>query len=773
MGSFLNSVTQKMNEQSQGEKVQPFEWNEQPVEVYSERGKREYDRKTFEETKAFLMEKGFLPEGTEDLGKYIDALMEGKPIIAVQIGTTGLNRNQSRTVYNEHGDPVGKLDPFLEHQMTQLGAVVYERGDDGKYHEAESYLAVMKDVSDKAIKEVYDGEFRSKCIAYNGDKRQKPFDEYKGYNAFREGGFAVLEADGGFGFRFEDREKSPLCKDGKTVTEDLKALQDKYKDALMLTNMGDLEGWLSRSGVTLNGSVVLFGDIMKEYQMNSDYGKANALTDKETGAVINRFGLEGLIKKLGIELEQPFIRSDNKARAFMQVLELVADKVDECLGREQQSLKEEIAEKQKELESTKTIKQSAEQSKTEPKAEPTAEQTTEPKKEEPKKDEQPKAEQPKAEQSINEKYGSSKQSLAEKYGKAKAEPTAEPTAEQKAEKSAVADNSSLERLGTLGDMGMSVGDNGNAVAKKLGMEFVATVSADLFGNMDDKKALYGELVKMSGNVAKHCKDIIGTPIRMSDVTYILSDDDKMGISVNFIGIPDDKVDEVKLFLKEVFADHNNISNNLGRKDEIVPVLVFGETNEYDRTLDMKVPTMDEHMDKLDEYMGLLEETLEAEREQKEAEQNTEQPKAEQKTEQKAEPTAERSKTEPQTVAPQTAVPLEQAFATLVSAINRPLIDKIDELQKEVGTLIARNEKLIAINTRQSELLEKQSEQIAEISKQNTELKVKLDSASRVIDEISESQTHSMTKLVELTSKLMVEKTQKEFEQKKQTTKGIG
>lgn len=789
MGKFLNAVTEQMNIQSaqEGERIGSsfISYSEKSSAELSAKAKEDFQKKDMEEQSAWMRENGILGDGTENLEKYLDAVSSGKPVICLQIGTTGLNKQKKTDAYDENGKFIGKEEPFREHVCTQVGVVVFAPNEEGKYVEQEKYLGVLENVPQKAIDACERSEFFSKCEKYNSVKPMRsdgtivPINMWteKGYNAIREGGFGVSVENGGLGFSFENRKMSPLCKDGEQITKDIADIYAKYPDALVVTNMDDTKGWLNRSGVYIPEEPLGFRKVTQEYIRNSEYGKANPLVGTD-GNVISTATLKTIVAECGID--NKMMRADDKAQAIGTVLNIILDKINLCKEFERQEIREEIAEKQKELEAVKDVApEKADALNIEPaKAEPIKEAVNEKEQWEIMYNDGTLTEKNMTQEQYEyldgkfdlkgEKWedvvGKTDEEIAEldkKTEPIRTEPIGEPVivAPEKPVNKAqevvndVDEKSSLEQLGALGDMGMSVADKNASKEEKVGMFFDAKVKADIFVTGNDKKALYTAMTQMASDVALHCKDIIGVSIKMNEVNYSLDDDGYAGIGVSFVGIPADKVEDVKLFLIENFNESTDFVKALKRNNfeysptvetALIPVVAFGDAKSYDRTLDFTAePSMEMRVKEIDRYVDFLGELSDS-RAVQIAENEVDTPKAD--------------------------IGIAQAVETLLTAIQKPLMDKVDEQSRELSVLKEQNRELLEkvnVLIEKADALEQSNK---ELFKQNEELLGKNDVLKSLVEEGVRSQAILLSKMVERESK---ETPKDKFVETTRTNKGIG
>ena len=285
------------------------------------------------------------------------------------------------------------------------------------------------------------------------------------------------------------------------------------------------------------------------------------------------------------------------------------------------------------------------------------------------------------------------------------------------------------------------------------MFFDAKVKADIFVTGNDKKALYTAMTQMASDVALHCKDIIGVSIKMNEVNYSLDDDGYAGIGVSFVGIPADKVEDVKLFLIENFNESTDFVKALKRNNfeysptvetALIPVVAFGDAKSYDRTLDFTAePSMEMRVKEIDRYVDFLGELSDS-RAVQIAENEVDTPKAD--------------------------IGIAQAVETLLTAIQKPLMDKVDEQSRELSVLKEQNRELLEkvnILIEKADALEQSNK---ELFKQNEELLGKNDVLKSLVEEGVRSQAILLSKMVERESK---ETPKDKFVETTRTNKGIG
>lgn len=546
MGSFLNSINAKVKEELG---MQPLEFGEKPFDELSAKGKREYQEKSFDETREFLISKGYLNEGTEHLEEYLSAVREGRPIICIQAGTTGLPAKFSITTYDEKGNANGKRNPFLGHMVTNVGLVVSQPNEKGIYKNVESYQAVMEKISPEAIEEAGRRIFEHQCSQYNSDHRARPLSEYKGYDAIKEGGFGVPVTEGGFGFNIEDRFGKEICKKSETVQEDLNNYFEKYKDALWITNLEGLDTtWLPKSDVNMKAHPITFQSIMKEFQLNSNI---NPFLD-ENGKVIKSTGLDTLRKQLQMP-DVPLYKAVDRATAFGEILEKVIDQVNDIAEIRQTEVLEELKRKMEEIDNMKVI--------------------------------------------------------------------------PKTEENTIKDNSSLESLGALGDMGMQIGK----ANKERYTDLYIGMNSDLSLDSEKHTEILDLMLKASRSIAASYNKKHSLDIKLASFTANPGKTlGELSYDIAFMNVPKEQEEDFKAFVSKVRIGEA-IKREFAKENEGISIEnaefiqeVRNETSDISLTelTDESISKMKEYYkDRLDdiksEEMAVKEPTLEEEKPQKE------------------------------------------------------------------------------------------------------------------------------------------------------------
>lgn len=729
------------------------------VDVLSEQGKEEYASKSFDEKMAFQLAKGFLDTNAPELKELLTAVDEKRPIVALSIGTTGLQLNRQQEAYDENGKSIGKRNPFLENAVTQVGIVVYKPNEQGKYEITEKFLGIPDDIRESAIAQVAIEEHHSKGKNYNMFLKKNPdskitFAEFteEGYNALRSGGFGVPVGEGGYGFEIENRSQSEYCMP-------LKAISDKINDlcgngAFVVSNMEGISDWLTRNGMHIDADTVAFGKIAKQYIFTE--GKENPFLDKN-GKVIDKATIDGFVQGLGIDIPQ--YKAVDRASTIGLITTEIIDKVE--------------ANRMKEAENVIV------------------------------------SEAPVQEAPVQE-------NVPEKG---------------KAVQSRINDEQSpLEKVGALGDVGMSVATTKSEekaedrpYSDKVGIVANIVVDGNSFPSITEKKALLLAVDSRMANIADRIKDIIGHTIPVCESDYAFNDDGSVVIQVPFIVAPDE-IDSVKAFIAEVTANPNSIKESIAfygmydkaQADRLDKIDIKSDTtlllvDKVDEQFVVVEPVRDKWFETtqkgVDEILSLVYQTKEipsvtiedakrmsnerkgitpevkteetvtetkAETVQEEAKQNeAKEPTPEQVEQQKKEVEAEKEIQKQNFDTVKEVAGITTAVSMLINAVQEPIIKKVDELSKLVVELTAMNEQqskqieaLTAIN-------KEQLTKLADLTSQNKVLESKLESAVHLIDDSTKAQQQILSKQIELSTQLQKKEQDKSVEKKTVPNGGIG
>ena len=680
MGSFLNNIQSQVNSSKEtsnntvnnryeGEEIKKFAFGEKPYEELSEKGRKQYEQKSYEETKAFLLEKGFLNEGTQHLDSFLQAVKEGKPIACIQAGTTGLLKPFPTTAYDNEGNPMGKRSPFLEHNITNVGIVIFEPNADGIYKVKESYSAVIDKINPDAIKEAEKAHFETQCQMYNKDNRTKPISEYKAYHAIKDGGFGIPVKDGGFGFEIDDRFNQEICKSAKEIEDKI----NSYKDVYWISNLNGLKDvWLKRSGINMEGNPESFLDIMREFQLNS---KFDVFKDNN-GNKIKEFSLDKLKAYFNME-DEPRYKAVDRARSFGEILfDKVIAKINEVTLIRKTELEKEFKEKMAELES----------------------------------------EMP------------------------------------------VPETSALEDVGVLGDLGMSVGVKENTpkeetkeITKVTGSRFNVSLSFKEDLTPKDEKLVILSMLEMADVVASAYSKKLGTEITLANTSFTLKEENKdnnINFSIVFVGIPEDKEADFERYLDKAKLDVGFEKTYLKVAEKEIKVNSFNNTNSYE-TVENPVFVEDINEEKSNiiakindiqrnltlkniasveiEKPVVKEEPVTVETKVESVKEEPVKEKAEPKTEPIIETTGKEMQVIPKTTVlgkeskMEIAIPnnseVTKAISTLVSAIQEPILAKLQEQEAKIASLTSSLESA-------RRLLEENNKAISTVLSKQIELETK-------------------------------------------------
>jgi len=303
-------VAEQKTEQTQAKKPRGLRLNkgkvveEVNIDELSEQGKENYEQMNMEEKKAFLLSKGVLDNEAPEYNAMLKAVDEGRPIVAVAVGTTGLNKSREQEAYDENGNHIGKRPPFAENAVTNIGVAVYKPNEEGKYALAEQFIAIPDEIRESAIQQVAIEEHHGKGKNYQSYLKKNPenpvsfadFDE-NGYNALTEGGFGVPVGQGGWGFTIDNRKESEFCMSLKDISDKVNALVGG--DAFVVSNMQGLQGeWFARNGMHLDLDPIQANKVFQQFVFADT---KNEPILKKDGTPIDRVSLKAFIDAFDCE----------------------------------------------------------------------------------------------------------------------------------------------------------------------------------------------------------------------------------------------------------------------------------------------------------------------------------------------------------------------------------------------------------------------------------------------------------------------------------------
>lgn len=706
-------VAEQKTEQTQAKKPRGLRLNkgkvveEVNIDELSEQGKENYEQMNMEEKKAFLLSKGVLDNEAPEYNAMLKAVDEGRPIVAVAVGTTGLNKSREQEAYDENGNHIGKRPPFAENAVTNIGVAVYKPNEEGKYALAEQFIAIPDEIRESAIQQVAIEEHHGKGKNYQSYLKKNPenpvsfadFDE-NGYNALTEGGFGVPVGQGGWGFTIDNRKESEFCMSLKDISDKVNAFVGG--DAFVVSNMQGLQGeWFARNGMHLDLDPIQANKVFQQFVFADT---KNEPIRKKDGTPIDRVSLNAFIDAFDIERPQ--------YKAIDRVL-TIGDVLTEMIER---------AEKVRE-------------------AEQGIEQPTEKAVKAPAKEEQ---------------------------------------------------QSPLESVGALGDVGMSVAPSDGEI-DKVGLVVNLMVDGNAFPSMAERKALLMAVSSTVDGIADQIKNIIGHTIPVAKTEYAFNDDGHIQIQIPFVVVPSE-VEDVKKFTTEITSQPDVLKTAIAfygaydkaqaeRLDNIQistdtqfiiiddPEVVTSERfapieQTQQAWLAVTEQSANEILSTINQYAEKPEEIPVFDI------QKAKEARAERNGETIATPVNDKDRAESQEkavevqkieaekeVQKENADMLKEiggittAVTMLITAIQKPILDKVDELKdinKEQSDKIAE---LSAVIGELKTINEQQSKEIDGLTKQNEILQSKVESAIHLINENTKSQQVLLSKQIELSTQL--------------------
>lgn len=744
-------VAEQKTEQTQAKKPRGLRLNKGKVveevnlDELSEQGKENYEQMNIEEKKAFLLSKGVLDNEAPEYNAMLKAVDEGRPIVVVAVGTTGLNKSREQEAYDENGNHIGKRPPFAENAVTNIGVAVYKPNEEGKYALAEQFIAIPDEIRESAIQQVAIEEHHGKGKNYQSYLKKNPenpvsfadFDE-NGYNALTEGGFGVPVGQGGWGFTIDNRKESEFCMPLKDISDKVNALVGG--DAFVVSNMQGLQGeWFARNGMHLDLDPIQSNKVFQQFVFADT---KNEPILKKDGTPIDRVSLNAFID--AFDIERPQYKAIDRALT-------IGDVLTEMIER---------AEKVRE-------------------AEQGIEKPTEKAVEAPVKEETPVQDSTIKGQSVPNRTG-----------------------EQQ---------SPLESVGALGDVGMSVAPSNDKV-DRVGLVVNLMVDGNAFPSMAERKALLMAVSSTVDGIADQIKNIIGHTIPVAKTEYAFNDDGHIQIQIPFVVVPSE-VEDVKKFATEITsqpdvlktaiafygaydkAQAERLGNiQIGTDTQFIiiddPEVVTGErfapieqtqqawlavteqgVNEILSTINQyaekpeEIPVFDiqkakeARAERNGETIAKPVQTMQNDKDRAEAiEKTVEAQEKAVEVQKQAEIEAQKIEAEKE-VQKENADMLKEiggittAVTMLITTIQKPILDKVDELKdinKEQSDKIAE---LSAVIGELKAINEQQSKEIGGLTKQNEILQSKVESAINLINENTKSQQVLLSKQIELSTQL--------------------
>lgn len=684
------------------------------IDELSEQGKENYEQMNIEEKKAFLLSKGVLDNEAPEYNSMLKAVDEGRPIVVVAVGTTGLNKSREQEAYDENGNHIGKRPPFAENAVTNIGVAVYNPNEEGKYAVAEQFIAIPDEIREGAIQQVAIEEHNGKGKNYQSYLKKNPeepvsfadFDK-NGYNALTEGGFGVPVEQGGWGLTIDNRKESEFCMSLKDISDKVNAIVGG--DAFVVSNMQGLQGeWFARNGMHLDLDPIQANKVFQQFVFADT---KNEPILKKDGTSIDRVSLNAFID--AFDIERPQYKAIDRALT-------IGDVLTEMIER---------AEKVREAEKV--------------------------------------AEAPVEEETPVQDNTAKEQSIPSRTGE---------------------QQSPLESVGALGDVGMSVAPS-NDKADKVGLVVNLMVDGNVFPSMAERKALLMAVSSTFDGVADQIKNIIGHTIPVAKTEYAFNDDGHIQIQIPFT-VESLEVEDVKKFATEITsqtdvlktaiafygaydktqAEHlNNIQIGIDTQfivitdAEVVTGERFAPIEQTQQAwLAVTEQGVDEILSVINQYAEKPEEIpafdvqkakeARAERNGETVAKPVDKDRAETvETQEKAEAEKEIQKKNADMI--KEIGGITTAVTMLITTIQKPILDKVDEIKdinKEQSEKIAE---LSAVIGELKTINEQQSKEIGGLAKQNEILQSKVESAINLINENTKSQQVLLSKQIELSTQL--------------------